>query len=77
MCIFMVTIPLMLLTLAPRYIPAHEVEIFFVLETTLGPFWVWLVINEQPSLKTIIGGALIISTLFIHTFMELKDKRNG
>ncbi len=77
MCIFMVTIPLMFLTLAPRYIPAHEVEIFFVLETTLGPFWVWLVIHEQPSLKTIIGGALIILTLFIHTFMELKDKRNG
>lgn len=75
MCIFLVTIPLALLTLAPRYIPAYEVEIFFILETTLGPFWVWLVINEQPSLKTIIGGVLIILTIFIHTFIELKESK--
>ena len=75
MCIFFVTIPLALLTLAPRYIPAHEVELFFVLETTLGPFWVWLVINEQPSIKTIIGGALIITTIAIYTLLELKAKK--
>ena len=72
MCVFMVTVPLALLTLAPRYMPAHEVELFFVLETTLGPFWVWLFINEQPSSKTIIGGILIILTIFIHTILELK-----
>ena len=75
MCIFFVTIPLLLLTLAPRYIPAHEVELFFVLETVLGPFWVWLVINEQPSTKTIIGGALIITTIAIYTLLELKAKK--
>lgn len=73
MCIFLVTLPLVLLTLAPRYIPAYEVELFFILETTLGPFWVWLVIHEQPSIKTIIGGALIILTVFIHTIIDLKD----
>ena len=72
MCVFMVTVPLALLTLAPRYMPAHEVELFFVLETTLGPFWVWLFIYEQPSSKTIIGGILIILTIFIHTILELK-----
>ena len=77
MCIFLVTLPLALLTLAPRYIPAYEVELFFILETTLGPFWVWLVINEQPSLKTIIGGALIILTIFIHTFIELRESRKS
>ena len=76
MCIFFVTVPLALLTLAPRYIPAHEVELFFVLETTLGPFWVWLVINEQPSLKTIIGGVLIILTITTYTLFELKQKSN-
>ena len=77
MCIFFVTIPLALITLAPRYIPAYEVELFFILETTLGPFWVWLVINEQPSLKTIIGGSLIILTIFIHTFIELRESRKS
>ena len=71
----MVTIPLTLLTLAQRYIPAYEVELFFILETTLGPIWVWFFINEQPSFKTIIGGILIISTIIFHTLFELKDSK--
>jgi len=65
-------IALSFITLAPRYIPAYEVEIFFVLETILGPLWVWLVILEAPSLKTIIGGMLIILIITAYTLSELK-----
>ena len=75
MGIFFVFIPLTLITLAPRYIPAHEVELFFVLETILGPIWVWLFINEQPSTKTIIGGGFIVFIIFIYTILELRDKK--
>ena len=73
MGVFAVFIPLAMITLAPRYIPAYEVEIFFVLETILGPVWVWLVIHEQPTNKTIIGGVFIIIIIFIHTFLELRE----
>ena len=76
MGIFCVFIPLSLITLAPRYIAAHEVELFFVLETALGPFWVWLVIHEQPSIKTIIGGVCIVLLIFTHTFLEFKEKKS-
>ena len=75
MGVFFVFLPVSLLTLAPRYIPAHEVELFFVLETALGPLWVWFFINEQPSLKTLIGGFVIISIIFIYTFLELREKK--
>ena len=75
MGIFLVTLPLTFLTLAPRYIPAHEVQLFFILETALGPLWVWLVIQEEPTIKTIIGGLLIILTIFVHTFFDLKDSK--
>ena len=77
MGVFFVFLPISLITLAPRYIPAHEVELFFVLETALGPIWVWLVINEQPSLKTIIGGFCIISIIFVYTLLELQGKKNA
>jgi len=77
MGIFFVFIPISLITLAPRYIPAHEVELFFVLETALGPIWVWLVINENPSLKTIIGGFFIISIIFVYTLLELRGKKKA
>lgn len=75
MGVFFIFIPLALITLAPRYIPAHEVQLFFVLETALGPIWVWLFINEYPSIKTLVGGIFIISIIIIYTILELRDKK--
>ena len=72
MGIFCVAIPFVLITLAPRYITAPEVNLFFLLETILGPLWVWLIIHEQPSIETLIGGTIIISTIAIHSFLALK-----
>ena len=72
MCIMCVAIPFVLITLAPRYISAAEVNLFFLLETILGPLWVWLVIKEQPSIETIIGGTVIIATIAVHSIMSLK-----
>ena len=72
MCIMCVAIPFVLVTLAPRYITAAEVNLFFLLETILGPFWVWLVIHEQPSIETIMGGTVIIVTIGIHSILTLK-----
>jgi drug/metabolite transporter (DMT)-like permease len=75
MGIFFVFIPISLITLAPRYIAAHEVQLFFVLETALGPMWVWYFINERPTDKTIIGGLSIILIIFIYTILESRDKK--
>ena len=72
MCILCVAIPFVLVTIAPRFITAAEVNLFFLLETIFGPIWVWLVIKEQPSLETIIGGIVIILTLAIHSSLALK-----
>ena len=72
MRVMCVAIPFVLVTIAPRFIPAEEVNLFFLLETIIGPFWVWLVINEQPSIETIQGGVVIILTIAIHSFLKLK-----
>ena len=72
MCIMCVAIPFVLVTLAPRYITAAEVNLFFLLETIFGPLWVWLVIREQPSIETIIGGTIIIVTIAIHSTLSLR-----
>ena len=73
MCIMCVAIPFVLVTIAPRFIPAAEVNLFFLLETIIGPIWVWLIIKEQPSLETIYGGSVIIATIAIHSFIKLKN----
>ena len=72
MCILCVAIPFVLVTIAPRFIPAAEVNLFFLLETIIGPIWVWVIINEQPSIETLQGGAIIVITLAIHSFLKLR-----
>ena len=72
MCILCVAIPFVLITIAPRFITAAEVNLFFLLETILGPIWVWLIIKEQPSLETIQGGTVIIIAIAIHSYLSLK-----
>jgi len=72
MSIMCVAIPFVLVTIAPRFIPAEEVNLFFLLETIIGPIWVWLIINEQPSLEALQGGLIIIITIAIHSFLKLK-----
>ncbi len=72
MCIVCVAIPFVLVTIAPRFIQAAEVNLFFLLETIIGPIWVWLVIKEQPSIETLQGGVIIITTIAIHSFLKLR-----
>ncbi len=72
MCVLCVAIPFVLVTIAPRFITAAEVNLFFLLETILGPIWVWIVIKEQPTMETILGGTIIILTIAIHSILAIK-----
>lgn len=63
-----------LITIGPRYIPAAEVSLIMLLETFLGPLWAWFVVDEKPETETIIGGALIITTLLIHSIHSYRSK---
>ena len=71
MCVMCVAIPFVLVTIAPRFIAAAEVNLFFLLETIIGPIWVWLIIKEQPTIETIFGGMVIIATIATHSFLKL------
>tara|TARA_B100001057_G_scaffold3616_1_gene3257 strand:- start:451 stop:1311 length:861 start_codon:yes stop_codon:yes gene_type:complete len=71
MCVMCVAIPFVLVTIAPRFITAAEVNLFFLLETIIGPIWVWLIIKEQPTIETIFGGMVIIITIAAHSFLKL------
>jgi drug/metabolite transporter (DMT)-like permease len=61
-----------LITLAPRFIPASEVAMFMPLGTIFGIISAWLVINEQPSSSSILGGSIVVITLFFHAWYSSK-----
>ena len=70
--IFTVGFSFIFLTFAPRFISASEVGLFFLLETALGPIWVWWFISEVPSFNTIIGAIFIVIIIFLHSIYMLK-----
>ena len=50
-------------TWSTRYVPGAELTLLILIEFILSPMWVWLVIDEQPSLPTLIGGVLVIASV--------------
>jgi drug/metabolite transporter (DMT)-like permease len=54
-----------------RLIPAAQSALIGMLETVLGPLWVWLVLSERPGAATLAGGALILGALLANTLVDL------
>ncbi len=64
-----------LLSIGPRYLPAAEVSMFTVLEVILAPLLVWFVLGENPGSKSLIGGAIIVSAIFLHALWRLRKEQ--
>ena len=74
--IFTVGVSFVFISLAPQYVSSPEIGIFFLLETAIGPIWVWYFISESPSLNTLIGGLFIIFVIFSHSYYMIKKVKN-
>jgi drug/metabolite transporter (DMT)-like permease len=64
------------LALAPRFIPAPQAAMFYLLETVLAPIWVWMVFDEKVETMTLIGGAIILAALTGHSLIKLRQRKN-
>ncbi len=63
------------LALAPRYISAPHVAMFYLLETVLAPIWVWLVFDEKIETMTLIGGAIVLTAIAGHSLWKLRKPK--
>lgn len=54
------------LSLASRHTAAANVSLLLLLETVLGPLWVWLAIGETPTPMMLGGGAIVVGSLAIY-----------
>ncbi|MEM6589097.1 MAG: DMT family transporter [Pseudomonadota bacterium] len=55
-----------LLSLAARYTHAANVSLLMLMETVLGPVWVWLAVGEVPTSRMILGGSIVLVSLAIY-----------
>jgi drug/metabolite transporter (DMT)-like permease len=56
----------------PRFLPSADVSMFFLLETILTPVWIWMLFKEVPSNAVLLGGAIVILTLVVHSIWRLQ-----
>ena len=60
-----------------RLIPVAQSSLIGMLETVLGPIWVWLVLNERPAAASLAGGGLILAALLANTVADLVAVRRA
>ena len=52
-----------------------DASIIGFIEPLLNPVWVFLFVGEQPSNWAILGGAIIIATVIVHTLNQYRGQR--
>ena len=52
-----------------------QVALIMMLETLLGPFWVFLRFGDVPSSWTLAGGAVLLTALFAHEVAAIREVR--
>ena len=58
------------LTIGSRLIPATETALISVVETPLGPLWVWLAFGEAPTAAAVVGGTIVLVAVVGHLVAE-------
>ena len=61
---------ILLFMIGARHIPAIETALIGVLETPLGPFWVWLAFGIAPGLLTMVGAAIVVGAVVWHIVQD-------
>ena len=55
-----------------RFLLASEVTFFMLFEFSLGPFWVWIFLNETISQETFFGGIIVMISVAVYSLFEIK-----
>ena len=56
---------LVMFTTGVRLIPSADAGLVSVLESVLGPLWVWLMLGEDPGRATLAGGVIVITAVVV------------
>ena len=62
------------IVIGARSTPAVVVGLLMLLETLLGPFWVWVFLSEIPPMSVFIGGGIIILAVILKTLEQKHPK---
>jgi drug/metabolite transporter (DMT)-like permease len=73
--LFVIPLAAGLIAIGPRYLPAPEVAMFFLLDVVFTPIWMWLIFQELPTLRAFIGGLIVFLTLLCHSMWRFTSSK--
>ena len=62
------------IVIGARSTPAVVVGLLMLVETLLGPFWVWVFLSEIPPMSVFIGGGIILLAVILKTLEQKYSK---
>jgi drug/metabolite transporter (DMT)-like permease len=73
--VFQLAIPYLLYSRAIKHIRALDAALISIIEPILNPIWVILLRGEHASFWSIIGGATVLSTSLLRSFLASRNKQ--
>jgi drug/metabolite transporter (DMT)-like permease len=70
---FMLPAALFLIVQGPRLLSAPETSLLLLLETIIGPTWIWLFIGEPPTLQAVLAGIVIVGALATNAVLAQRE----
>ena len=70
---FQIGFGFILITIGSQTTPSATVGILMLTEAVFGPLWAWLFISETPTLSVLIGGGIIMFSIFLQSLYSKKN----
>jgi drug/metabolite transporter (DMT)-like permease len=68
---------LALFTAGSRHLTSAELPIVAMTEPVLAPIWVWWALGETVGVATLVGGAIVLSSVLVQGFFGASRNRGG
>lgn len=73
---FQLGLGLFLFVRGSRFLRTAELGLVGLLEAVLAPLWVWLLLGETPSLRTLVGGGIVLAALVGYALVGMRQPRS-
>jgi drug/metabolite transporter (DMT)-like permease len=75
--VFQISLSYAFLAIAMREVPALEASLLMLLEPVLNPVWTWLVHGERVGVASLVGGAIVLVTTAVRTWLDAVETRRS
>jgi drug/metabolite transporter (DMT)-like permease len=63
---------MLMFTYGVRLIPAAESALLSIIESVGAPIWVFFFFNEDPGIRAVVGGYIVLAAVTIYAALDLR-----